>query len=569
MKNKLISTFLIIILLISFPALTASAGDTSAQGFVQTLSLGCGHSAVVTEAGYLYTWGNNSDRQLGFGDTIDRNIPTRVPGLCNIKFVSLGTSHSAAITQDGYLYTWGANDYGQLGRGYLGDISERRLPERVPGLEHVVAVSLGKLHSAAITENGSLYMWGDNVVAPIRVSEIYNVSAVSLGHNHSIALTSDGQLHTWGANEFGQLGLGDTSDSAVPKRVPGLYNIAAISADQNRTAAITQSGELFIWGQNHTLQAFPNGGGFVSSPAPVPGISNVSAVGLGQAFTLAIADGGRLYTWGYNINGSLGQARREVGREDYIDLPLRILGYSGAVAISAGLDRAAFLYINAVVYIWGNNTYGRLGLADRTNRDIPTRLITNINVPQGACICIPSPWAAPVIGAVRELGMLQPGQMRNYRCEVGRIEVARLFISLIEAVTGQSIDDFKSYKGVSIDENAFIDTADPAALSAHALGIFYGQGSGRFNPNGILRRAEIAAVINRTAVLLGVDTSGHSHNFIDMSGHWAEAELGWPVYAEIILGMGYGEFRPERNLTAEEAIVIVYRAFYTIFLHSR
>ena len=124
-----------------------------------------------------------------------------------------------------------------------------------------------------------------------------------------------------------------------------------------------------------------------------------------------------------------------------------------------------------------------------------------------------------------------------------------------------SIDDFMEEKGISIFDNAFIDTTDPAALSAHALGIFLGDGSGRFNPNGILRRAEITAVINRTAGLLGVDTSGHSHSFTDMSGHWAENELGWPVYAEIILGMGFDEFVPERNLTAEEAIVIAYRAF--------
>ena len=139
--------------------------------------------------------------------------------------ISLGGAHSGAITEDGSLYMWGRNDYGQLGDGTKGDRSN---PVKI--MDHVRSVSLGGWHSGAITEDGSLYMWGRNDDGqlgdgtkkeersnPVKIMD--HVRSVSLGEWHSGAITEDGSLYMWGSNSSGQLGDGTTTDRLTPIKI--------------------------------------------------------------------------------------------------------------------------------------------------------------------------------------------------------------------------------------------------------------------------------------------------------------------------------------------------------------
>ena len=61
-------------------------------------------------------------------------------------------------------------------------------------------------------------------------------------------------------------------------------------------------------------------------------------------------------------------------------------------------------------------------------------------------------------------------------------------------------------------------------------------------------------------LLNAVETEGYGHAFTDVSGHWAEPELGWPVHAGILSGVGEGRFDPDGVLTTEQAILMTWRA---------
>ena len=222
---------------------------------VKAVSLGSDHGAAITEDGGLYTWGYNYRGQLGNGTTEDSSVPVKI--MDNVSAVNLGGIYSAAITEDGSLYTWGWNEDGQLGNATTKDSS---VPVKI--MDNVKSVSLGYCHSAAITEDGSLYMWGDNGYGqlgsgttesssvPIKIME--NVKKVSLGgaqsDQFSAAITEDGSLYMWGGNGNGELGNGTKANSSVPVKI--MDNVKAVSLGGYHSAAITEDGSLYTWGWN-------------------------------------------------------------------------------------------------------------------------------------------------------------------------------------------------------------------------------------------------------------------------------------------------------------------------------
>ena len=173
-----------------------------------------------------------------------------------------------------------------------------------------------------------------------------------------------------------------------------------------------------------------------------------------------------------------------------------------------------------------------------------------------------SSWALTEVEAGIKEGLVPENLRANYTSPVSRGAVAGMFINLIEKATGKTIDAIMAEKGVSITEGVFEDTTDRNVLAANALGIINGTSKTKFSPDGTLKRAQIAAIINRVARVLGINTDGFTHEFNDITGNyaWADSELGWPVHAGIVNGVGQGRFNPGGDLTTEQAILITYRA---------
>ena len=174
----------------------------------------------------------------------------------------------------------------------------------------------------------------------------------------------------------------------------------------------------------------------------------------------------------------------------------------------------------------------------------------------------PSSWAKEEVEAGIEAGLVPEELQKNYTSPVTRGQVAGMFIRLLEKASGKTVEEIIAEKGASINGEAFTDTTDRDVLSANALGIINGTGKGKFTPDGTLKRAQIAAIINRVAGVMGIETEGYTHEFTDITGNyaWAYPELGWPVSAGIIKGVGGTRFSPGGDLTTEQAILITYRA---------
>ena len=107
-------------------------------------------------------------------------------------------------------------------------------PGLVPDLKNlgdpVKHVSAAGCAIVALTESGSLYVWGRaspsrgapqafNDICGIpnymEVGEGKDVRDVALGESHAITMTTDGTIYVKGGNANGQLGLGLRGDEAV------------------------------------------------------------------------------------------------------------------------------------------------------------------------------------------------------------------------------------------------------------------------------------------------------------------------------------------------------------------
>ena len=144
------------------------------------VSAGGDHSLALGNDGYAYTWGDNYYGQLGNNTTsgYDANsIPARVrdpasptdasKGLKALE-VSGGGEHSLALGNDGYAYTWGYNSNGQLGNNSTRNstvpvhVCDPKSPTDTNKRLKVVQFSGGFDHSLAVGRDGNAYAWGYN-----------------------------------------------------------------------------------------------------------------------------------------------------------------------------------------------------------------------------------------------------------------------------------------------------------------------------------------------------------------------------------------------------------------------
>jgi alpha-tubulin suppressor-like RCC1 family protein len=107
---------------------------------VISIAAGEAHNAVVTADGRVATWGTNTSGQLGRNsDEENEAIPTFLDDINDAESVACGNYMTAIVHQNGTVSTFGEGGPSLgLGEG----IWRQNTPERIPGLENVVAVSI-------------------------------------------------------------------------------------------------------------------------------------------------------------------------------------------------------------------------------------------------------------------------------------------------------------------------------------------------------------------------------------------------------------------------------------------
>jgi alpha-tubulin suppressor-like RCC1 family protein len=97
-------------------AMAAGSADVLSQS--RALS-STGFVVAVDKDGGVWSWGEGRFGQLGHGDAEERLYPTRVEALrgVRIRWSAAGGRHSALVSEAGVVWTAGAGREGQLGHG--------------------------------------------------------------------------------------------------------------------------------------------------------------------------------------------------------------------------------------------------------------------------------------------------------------------------------------------------------------------------------------------------------------------------------------------------------------------
>ena len=227
---------------------TLLRGELENKSVLQ-VAAGFQHTVFVTADGLVFATGGNDVGQLGVGDTEERLVSTLVTGQLQSKtavYVAAGDNHTLCITSDGSVFSWGCNDNGQLG---VGDAENAHTPTLVTDLQgkQVTHVAAGACHTICSTADGSVFTWGqgddgqlglgdegDDMLVPTLVrGELINKAVVQVapGTQHSACVTEDGSVYTWGDNEQGQLGQQDVDDANLPVLVRALDANANVKSD--------------------------------------------------------------------------------------------------------------------------------------------------------------------------------------------------------------------------------------------------------------------------------------------------------------------------------------------------
>lgn len=330
----------------------------------------------------LFAWGNNSDGQLGLGDTTFRSSPVQVGSTAIWKRIDAGGEVTMGVRNDGTLWTWGQNSFGQLGLGNSGAGTNRSSPVQVGTATDWLLASAGFYHVVALKSTGTIWAFGRNDNGQLGLGDIVNRSSpvqigtsagwadVQCAGEFSVALRTDNTLWAWGNNGFGQLGQGNTTPRSSPVQIGATTDWARVRIGQQHVLAVKTGGTLWAWGRNQFGQLGMGDTTNRSSPVQVGALTTWTALASGGQSGHALRTDGTLWSWGANTQGQLGLG----AGAGYRSSPTQVGTLTTWTGVIAAGFHCAATRSDATTWMWGWNRDGQLGLGDTTNRSSPVQL---------------------------------------------------------------------------------------------------------------------------------------------------------------------------------------------------
>ena len=147
------------------PVQVLGPGGVGMLNNIVAIAAGSYFSLAVRADGTVWAWGYNLSGQLGDNTLVNKSVPVQVLGfggagvLNNIYTVAAGSLHGIALRSDGTVWSWGNNTNGQLGDG---STTNRSTPVQASGMTDIIGIAGGTGHSVIRRSDAVVFAAGQN-----------------------------------------------------------------------------------------------------------------------------------------------------------------------------------------------------------------------------------------------------------------------------------------------------------------------------------------------------------------------------------------------------------------------
>jgi alpha-tubulin suppressor-like RCC1 family protein len=352
-----------------------------------------------------------------------------------IKKIYSGWEHNIIISDNNEIYSFGHNNNCQCGIPIENNNKDNiriKNPINISDFNNgmtAISAACGNEHTLILDKKNNVYSFGNNEDGVLGVENNklksskfikvdfgeYNnrIKAISAGTVHNVALTDDGKIFSWGSAQGGQLGLSEKYLSklnnkeffiSTPTLVPMKNNdmkIIKISCGEAHTIVLNNKKEVYSWGFGSNGQlglgfcedSFELGTGLSNSriftPKKIESFQKkilINDIQCGKTFSMFVDTNGKLYACGVNDLNQLGipepppqthLKNMDCQCKDFV-IPTKLIYFTNMKVEKISCGEAHCVAIikstqnyDKIIWSWGNNRYGQLGLGDNINCSFP------------------------------------------------------------------------------------------------------------------------------------------------------------------------------------------------------
>lgn len=285
---------------------------------VQMINGGGGHLLMLDKNGRMYGCGWNGKGQLALCNTIDSSsfkqlVKTDSP----IVDIACGWDSSAAIDQEGNLYVWGSNTFDQLGFSarFIDTFFTIPMILNLPSNEKAKKVCFGLRFMCILCESQNIYivgLWRYPDTCKVIMHNDTNFHQLLTPPNLTINHISCGTNHivcacTDSTASTVIIGFGDNKFSQCNEQKMQDDNIQYLRSGWSHNGILTDSGSVFLWGRNTYGQLANSDGDKTDKLVALKGVEGkVQQFHLGSEHGLVVTESNDAFTWGWNEHGTCG-----------------------------------------------------------------------------------------------------------------------------------------------------------------------------------------------------------------------------------------------------------------------